>query len=732
MARDVIERNLSERYRLEGRIGQGGMAVVYAGTDTVLRRRVAIKVLRPHLAADADFVQRFYSEAHHAAKLSHPNIVNIYDVGRAGDDYFIVMELVEGATLAEMIEADGPLPEAVAIDYAAQICSGLAYAHRQGLLHRDIKPANVLVTKDDVVKLSDFGIARAVSTQTMTVTQPGLVMGSVYYISPEQAQGHELRETSDLYSLGIVLYQMLSGKLPYGGDSPITVALKHVSGPVPSLDPGELPVSPALAAIVRRLMAKDPQERFSSAGEVAKALREAREHPSLAAPFESARQTTTAPFEAVRDPARAAAGPREMPPPKPRPSRFPDRTPAPAIAAYGDDGARDVAAPARQARPLLGVLLVLVLAAAIATGYYASRPGGWFVAPAQVTVASLVGRNVDSAQHALDASGLTYDVVSMTSATVPAHRVIRQDPLPGTRVGEHTLVTLYVSAGLPTIHLIDMRHYSSDDAQRYLREAKLVPKLVGTYDPTPAGTVLAQHPAAGTSIPIHSTVALTVSKGPQPITVPDLTALTLADATKVLRGRGLGIDVADSTPSDDIPANEVMSQSVQAGSSVSPGATVNVRISSGPAKFAIPALTGQEAADGIARLQAAGFNTNIEYVVDEDSPSGTILKQDPPDGSHVNKGATVTLSVAVPGLVPDVGGKSPGDARVSLQNAGYKVGNIAYTQEGTEGTVVRTEPAAGTSLSPGETVMMFVSGVNGDVTAPPSAAPTAAGSPPSQ
>src|ERR1700676_2641241 len=246
----MTERLLSNRYRLQHRIGAGGMATVYSGLDTVLRRRVAIKELRPQFAEDEDFVKRFYTEAHHAAKLSHPNVVNIYDVGHEDDAYFIVMELVDGTTLAEMIEHDGRLPEPVVIDYATQICAGLAYAHRQDLLHRDIKPANILVTKDDVVKLSDFGIARAVTTQTVTVTQPGLVMGSVFYLSPEQAQGHELHETSDLYSLGVVLFQMLTGKLPYTGESPITVALKHVSSPVPPLETDDgSEISPALRAV---------------------------------------------------------------------------------------------------------------------------------------------------------------------------------------------------------------------------------------------------------------------------------------------------------------------------------------------------------------------------------------------------------------------------------------------------------------------------------------------------
>ncbi|MFZ1019263.1 MAG: protein kinase, partial [Candidatus Cybelea sp.] len=277
----IEERIFNNRYRLDRKLGEGGMATVYCGTDTLLRRRVAIKVLREQYAADDEFVRRFYQEAESAAKLSHPNIVNTFDVGRQDDTYYIVMELVDGPSLAEIIAADGRLPEPVAIDYAAQIASGLAYAHRQGLLHRDIKPANILVTKDDVVKLSDFGIARAVSQQTMALTKPGLVMGSVYYISPEQAQEHEVHETSDLYSLGIVLYQMLTGSLPFTGESPVTVALKHIGDPVPVIDTHTTEVSPALAAIVNRLLQKNPERRFQSASELATALREARERPSI-------------------------------------------------------------------------------------------------------------------------------------------------------------------------------------------------------------------------------------------------------------------------------------------------------------------------------------------------------------------------------------------------------------------------------------------------------------------
>ena len=232
----IEERIFNNRYRLDGKLGEGGMATVFSGTDILLRRRVAVKVLREQYAADPSSFAASIRKPSRRRISRIPNIVNTFDVGREGDTYFIVMELVDGTVACRDHCRRRELPEPVALDYAAQIASGLAYAHRVGLLHRDIKPANILITKDDVVKLSDFGIARAVSEHTMTLTKPGLVMGSVYYISPEQAQGHELHDTSRSTVSGIVLYQMLTGTLPFSGDSPVTVALKHIGDPVPVID----------------------------------------------------------------------------------------------------------------------------------------------------------------------------------------------------------------------------------------------------------------------------------------------------------------------------------------------------------------------------------------------------------------------------------------------------------------------------------------------------------------
>ncbi|MBV8488887.1 MAG: Stk1 family PASTA domain-containing Ser/Thr kinase, partial [Candidatus Eremiobacteraeota bacterium] len=467
----IEERVFNNRYRLDRKLGEGGMAVVYCGTDIVLRRRVAIKVLREQYAADAEFVRRFYQEAESAARLSHPNIVNTYDVGQEGDTYFIVMELVDGPSLGEIIAADGKLPEPVAIDYATQIASGLAYAHRVGLLHRDIKPANILVTKDDVVKLSDFGIARAVSQQTMTLTKPGLVMGSVYYMPPEQALAGDLHEASDLYSLGIVLYQMLMGALPYTGESPVSVALKHVHDPVPVIDPRTAGVSPALAAIVNRLLQKKPEHRFVSASELATALREARERPSVAG-YRISDDASQMPAPAMRLP--------------PRRSPMPDRT-------YEAAGEYEVQRPRRTG--WLIAALIVVLLGATAVGYLLfGRP-----IPdlnANVAIADYTNMSDAQAQAAVVNSGLRVRFIKSPSDTVAVNHVIRQNPAPGTKVDKDSLVELVVSNGKPLVGLEDVRGYNALDAQRTLQAQGFAVTIKRKFDSTARDNVIDQLPKA--------------------------------------------------------------------------------------------------------------------------------------------------------------------------------------------------------------------------------------------
>jgi eukaryotic-like serine/threonine-protein kinase len=684
----VNEQVYNNRYRIEGRVGEGGMAVVYSGTDILLRRRVAIKVLRSQYAIDDDFVRRFYHEAESAARLSHPNIVNIYDVGREADAYYIVMELIDGSTLGELIAIDGKLPERIAIDYAAQICAGLAYAHRQGILHRDIKPANILITQDDVIKLSDFGIARAISERSMAMTQPGMVMGSVYYLSPEQAQGHELYEQSDLYSVGVVLYQMLTGKLPFTGTSPVTVALKHVSEPVPEEELEAANVGPAVRGIIMRLLAKAPRDRFASASEVASLLREARERPSTvyartASPGDS--PTTTIPIVA----------------PPPRRSSSPDRPEE--SGRNGESTAPDVA-EAGPRRPWMWPALALLLATAAFVGYIvANGVPVPFIHARTVTLGNYVGESSMQAQQSLAVLGITPKITQIESTTIPPDRVVRQTPDRGSIVATSDTIELFVSAGLPMVTIPDVRTFSKADAQRLLDQSKLRSKIVPQFGNQPQDSVIDVKPAPGMQVHQDSVVTLIVSQGKSPVAVPNLVSMNVDAAGAALDKLGLKLQIGERQTSDNIPENTVAAQDPKDGTKIPPGSVVTVVVSSGAGATAVPDVTGKSTHDAVSALQAAGFDPVFSYTVQSGSP-GTVLRQVPPAGTPAKHGSGITIMVTASGVVPDTTGMILDDAKAALQNAGYVVGNLVASPEGAGGKVVRTDPVANTQLRPGETV----------------------------
>ena len=685
----IEERIFNNRYRLDRKLGEGGMATVFCGTDVLLRRRVAIKVLREQYAADAEFVRRFYQEAESAAKLSHPNIVNTYDVGHEGETYFIVMELVDGPSLAEIIAADGRLPEPVAIDYAIQIASGLAYAHRQGLLHRDIKPANVLVTKDDVVKLSDFGIARAVSQQTMALTKPGLVMGSVYYISPEQAQEHEVHETADLYSLGVVLYQMLTGKLPYSGESPVTVALKHIGDPVPTIDVRATGVSPALAAIVNRLLQKKPAHRFASASELATALREARERPSIPG-YRIADDAPTGVLSSL----------------PPRRSPMPDRS----SVAAGE--------PDRKRRPAWALpLLVIALLGATAIGYALfARPfsglGGGIV------VADYTNMTQADAQEAVVNAGLRTRFTKTASETVPADHVIRQSPPAGTRVEKNQVVDLFVSNGKPLLGLNDVRGYNASDAQRTLQAEGFAVNIVRRFDNTVRDNVIDQTPKPGAKVPEASRITLVVSDGPKPVVIPNFVGMPVANARSLAASRGITLDTSQSIPGD--PPNTIASQSIAQGTTVDRNAIVRVVVNAGTPNASsapvgngpvgdLPNVIGQDYDSARLMLTRAGYQIAVRFV-QQSANNGTIVDQTPPAG-QVAQGSTVTLMLSVSGEVPDTDGLTPEAAIRILRAYGYAVSQWSWTTTaGANGRVIGTQPSVGTALVPGSSVTVIVNG----------------------
>ena len=688
----IEQETFNNRYKLDRKLGEGGMATVFLGTDTVLRRRVAIKVLREQYAADQEFVRRFYQEAESAARLSHPNIVNTYDVGREGDTYYIVMELVDGPSLAEIIAADGKLPEPVAIDYAAQICNGLAYAHRTGLLHRDVKPANILVTKDDVVKLSDFGIARAVSQQTMTLTKPGLVMGSVYYISPEQAQGHELHETSDLYSVGVVLYQMLTGKLPYTGESPVTVALKHIGDPVPALDTRALGVSPALASIVNKLLQKKAENRFQSASEVATALREARERPAHAR------------YE-IQDDAPAQMF-RTVPPP--RRSPMPDRP----FSSISEDEERR----SRIGSGAVAILIALAVVATIAGYAIFGRSLPMPDLARSVTVADYTNMTDTEAQQAIVNDGLKSRLIKSPSDTVAVNHVIRQNPPPGTRVDKDSLVELNVSNGLPLVGLRDVRGFTIADAQRTLQADKFKVKVNHRYDNGPKDSVVDQQPKAGTQLRAGATVTLVSSDGPQPIMAPNFVGMYVNDALALAKRSGITLDTSGRGAFPSVANNVVATQDIEAGQQIDRNTTIHAIVSTGPGGGSsqiagVPNVVNVRYADAISQLNGAGFTAVVKYSI-QPGNNESIIGQDPSPATQAASGSNVTITVSVPGEVPDTEGMSLADAQAKLIANGYPVNKIEYTTTaGADGKVVGTQPEAGTTFQPGSPVTLIVNGV---------------------
>jgi len=696
----IEERIFNNRYRLDGKLGEGGMAIVYSGTDTVLRRRVAIKVLREQYAADEEFVRRFYQEAESAAKLSHPNIVNTYDVGREGATYYIVMELVDGPSLGEIIAADGKLPEPVAIDYAAQIASGLAYAHRAGLLHRDIKPANILVTKDDVVKLSDFGIARAVSQNTIAMTKPGLVMGSVFYMSPEQAQLNELHETSDLYSVGIVLFQMLTGKLPFSGESPVTVALRHISDPVPRIDTREIGVSPALAAIVNRLLQKRPENRFQSASELATSLREARERPNV-------------PAFRMQDDAQELAQEAAK-----RGQRLPRRsTPLPDNRRYAADEEEE--RPPR--RWGLYAVLAVFLIAAVGAGYYLFGRPLPSLSPT-VPVADYTKMTDAQANEAIVNAGLRAHITRSASDTVPANRVISQDPLPGTNAEKDSLVDIVVSNGLPNVGLPSVLGYNFVEAERTLQawpNAKFLVDIKRSFNEGPKDSVIDQQPKPGAQVREGSKITLTVSDGPAPTFVPNFVGMTAAAAQAAASKAGIKLDTSQTI--SGMPANTIASQDATPGSKIDANVIVHLIVNSGggaliapPASGGstspIPAAVGQDYASAAAALTAAGFVPRVVYA-QQSTNNGSVVLQDPAANTPAAPGSTVTVTVSVSGEVPDTVGMTADAATRRLAAYGYSVSKIEYTTAvGAGGKVVGTVPEAGTDLAPGSSVTLTVNG----------------------
>jgi eukaryotic-like serine/threonine-protein kinase len=626
----------SERYELVRHIARGGMAQVYLAQDLLLVRPVAIKVLFPELSSDPAFVERFRREAQAAANLSHANIVSIYDWGQGEHTYFIVMEYIDGQTLSWRIR-QGPLAPTRAAAIGADVASALHFAHRRGVIHRDVKPGNVLIDHNGRVKVADFGIARAVSQAGEGLTQTGAVMGTASYFSPEQAQGLPVDARSDVYSLGVVLYEMVTGRTPFSGDSPVAIAYKHVRE-YPPLPSSINPAVPAdFEAIVMTAMAKNPDDRYQSAAELRDDLtRFAQGRPVAAQPPSSGLPAT-----------RAVAGPPAYPPGYDLTYAQEDtRLVGQTGTVYAATAVEDRRSRAGWWAALFAVLLV-VLGAVV---YYIGRNAGWWGTPATIQVPYVRGDPEAQARSVLIDKGFKHiSSQDGPSGLVPNGQVIGTTPAAGSFTPPDHPIVLNVSTGEPLIPVPSgLVNKPCGNAATTLNsdnfKVKNVPQNSDTIE---SGLVISTQPPGGQKYAQGSTVKVYCSAGRLQTNVPDLQGLTPAEAGAKLQAAHLKVGNSATVPSDTVKAGLVAYTSPAGGSPQAWGTVVTLYISGGQELATIPSdLVGETLQQAQKELQTAQLYNSVKYQpVTNPSEDGYVVSTDPKPGTSVKQNSTVTLYI---------------------------------------------------------------------------------------
>ncbi|WP_058234643.1 Stk1 family PASTA domain-containing Ser/Thr kinase [Devriesea agamarum] len=675
---------LGGRYELGKMLGTGGMADVFLGKDTRLHRTVAIKILRSDLARDENFQERFRREAQSAAGLNHPTIVGVYDTGEdhrtdhTGRDVsipYIVMEYVQGHTLRELVNPDDPLSVDKAAEVMGGVLSALEYSHRSGIVHRDIKPGNVMMTPAGEVKVMDFGIARAAdATSGMTATQT--VMGTAQYLSPEQALGETVDSRSDIYSAACVLYELLTGRPPFTGDSPVSIAYQHVREPV--LPPSHFnpKVPPAMDQVVLKGLAKSRDDRYQSAAEFARDIANVIAGRPTAAALGAAEAAGAGPDDATQVLGRVAgatAATTVLPngsaptqalssPHKPQPATRPAAAPSPS-------GHRaDADRKKRKAWPW--ILLAVVIVAILALVGFLFIGGG----SQSVAVPNVVGMTQADARTALNKADLKAQFQEIPSTDVEQGKVISTDPPAGQKADAGSTVKVSISSGPDAVKVPDLSGKTSDQAQQMLAQAGLKIGTVKEEDSpgTKAGEVIRSEPAAGTQVQQGSQVNILIASGRIP--VPNVVGQTQASAEATLKNAGLKVQVVQSQSSDETPG-QVVAQNPDAsnGTTVKIGSTVQITVVVEPSEVTMLNYVGKNADDAILSLQQLGFGIQRQEQYSASVPSGQVISTNPAGGTKVKPNSTVTVVISKgawgsPSATPTATPSSPSAGRRNGQD----------------------------------------------------------------
>ena len=668
-------------YEIIGKIGQGGMSTVWKARDTRLNRIDAIKIMSPQYAGDSTFTMRFKQEAQTAANIRSPYIVDIYDWNRQGDSYFIAMEFLEGNDLKQIIKHYGAIDTKRVARIAMQVCSALAAAHRREIIHRDIKPQNIMVLKDGNIKVMDFGIAQPKNSH---LTQDNAVLGTAHYVSPEQARGQQLGPTTDIYSLGVVMYEACTGRLPFEGDDAISVAMKQISEqPVPpsQINPN---VDPAFESIVLKCMSKSPNDRYQTADELRTDL-DAYMRGNVQGMESTQRiETIGEPTKMMNRPQMTQDGQQDN---------------------NGYDPEAEEAEEKKKRRIIIGsviggiVALVAIIAAVVAFG--AGTP--------QISVPNVVGQVQEEAIKQLTDAGLTVneDEIKQEHSDEEEGTVIDQDPDEGTMVDNGTEVTLTVSSGPEMVKVPDLVGKSADVAAKLLEDAGLKGEINQEYDPnTPDGNVISQQPNKDTEVESGSSVKYTISLGTETADVPEVGGKDADDAEAELRSAGFDVKRVEDT-SDSVPEGNVISQDVTGRRPV--GSTVTITVSSGKGNADVLDVTGNTVDDARASLEDLGFVVNVDDEErDGTEPAGTVVGYTPTGSQPI--GSTITLTVASgSNTIPNVVGNILSDAVAKLENAGFRV---AGTSGVSDDAVVASQTLTGRSEI-GTTVTLTFRSVGG-------------------